>query len=215
MTKLSLTEDGEFLSLDLCSADSSKSLETHDMLPGWALPILTTPERWENYSNDLIYETDKRIREWMRSMKSVWTNRKGMDRRYSRQMLVEILGLQDAIKTAYDNKIVSRIFAYYSTKVTGSTTINGKKVKRAYTLSLRRLKKNPYSLRLRLEELEDEGHWAHFNLPKDDLEVGHARNPRTEANIERRKQRGREIANRVLKEWRDRTGRHGESGSGS
>lgn len=213
MTKLSLTDDGEFLSFDLGSAP--EEIETDDMLPKWALPILTTPERWENYSNPLIYETDKRMREWMESMRSVWTNRNAKDRRYSRKDLVEILGLESAIKNAHDNKIVSRIFAYYSSKITERTSINGKKVKKAYTLSFKRLKLKPYSLKLRLEELEGEGHWAHFTLPKDDLEVGHARNPRTEANIERRKQRGRELANAVLKEWRERTGRHGESGTRS
>lgn len=215
MTNLSLTDDGEFLSLDLRSADASKTIKTKDMLPGWALPILTTPERWENYSNPLIYETDKRIREWIGAMKSVWTNRKGNDRRYCRKDLVEILGLEDAIKTAHDNKIVSRIFAYYSTRIVERSTINNKRVKKVYTLSPRRLKRKPYSLKLRLEELEGEGCWANFTLPKDDLEVGHARNPRTEANIEKRKQAGRERANAALREWRERTGRHGESGAGS
>ena len=214
MTKLSLTDNGEFLSLDL-SADTNKKIETRDMLPGWALPILTTPDRWENYSNELIYETDKRIRTWIKAMKGTWKSRRGDDRRYSRKDLIEILGLQDAIKNAHDDKIVSRIFAYYSTKIADRTSIRGRKVKKAYTISPARLKRSPYSLKLRLEELEGEGHWANFRLPKDDLEVGHARNPRTEANIERRKQRGREIANRALKDWRERTGRHGESGTRS
>lgn len=214
MSKLSLTDDGDFLSLDL--SDPEEKLDTEDMLPGWALPILTTPERWENFSNPLVYETDKRIREWIKSMRKHWKNGgKGSDRRYSRKDLVGILGLQNCIKNAHDDKIVSRIFAYYSTKIQETTSIRGKKVKKAYTISPARLKKKPYSLKLRLEELDGEGCWRSFNLPKDDLEVGHARNPRTEANIEKRRQRGRDRYNAVRRQWRAANSKEGDAGGES
>lgn len=213
MTKLSLTDDGEFLSLDLSYAGDRKSLDTDDMLPHWALPLLTTPDRWANYSDDAIYEADKRIRDWIRTMRSKWT-KKGMDRRYSFVMLCDILGLSKIVETRKNYKSISKVFAYYSTRINKQTTINGKKCKNVYTISPKRLDRLPYSLRLRLEEMDGEGAWQSFKLPKDDLEPGHARNPRTEANMQRRKKERREKANAVLREWRAVNGRS-KSGSGS
>lgn len=213
MTRLSLTDDGEFLSLDLSLAEDSKSLELDDMLPSWAMPLLTTPERWANYSDDAIYETDKRIREWIESMRSKWT-RRGLDRRYTFAMLCEILGLSKIVETRKNHKSISKVFAYYSTRINKDTKINGERHKTVYTISPRRLSRAPYSLRLRLEQMEGEGTWNSFKLPKDDLEPGHARNPRTEANMQKRREERRKKANAALREWRAVNGRS-KSGSGS
>lgn len=212
MSRLSLTDDGEFISLDLSASDNEKA-DTSDMLPGWALPLLTTPEHWENYSDDAIYEADKRIREWIQSMRSKWS-RRGLDRRYSFNMICEILGLSKVVETRKNYKSISKVFAYYSTKITKQTTIRGKKYKNVYTISPKRLRLKPYSLRLRLEQMEEEGTWQNFQLPKDDLEIGHARNPRTEANMQKRSRERRDKANAVLREWRAINGRS-KSSSGS
>lgn len=211
MTKVSFTEDGEFESLDLSS--QRDKVEVDDMLPGWALPLLTTPDHWANYSDDAIYETDKRIREWIQSMRSKWS-RKGMDRRYSFVMLCEILGLTKVVETRKNYKSIAKVFAYYSTRINKQTTINGKKCKNVYTISPKRLIRKPYSLRLRLEQMEGEGVWQNFRLPKDDLEPGHARNPRTEANMQRRREERRKKANAALRQWREVNGRS-KSGPGS
>lgn len=52
----------------------------------------------------------------------------------------------------------------------------------------------PYSLKLRLEWLGEKGDiptWSNMAVPKDDLEPGHARNYKTEKNMERRREQAR------------------------
>lgn len=178
-----------------CLEDEAPPKEFDDMLPEWAQPLLTTPQAWENYSDDLIYEADKRLRQWADNMKSTWKGRRGRDRRYQFTDLCKILGIDSEVKTRKNYNAMSRLFAYYSSKVIKETTINNVRKKKVYCLSLTRLKKPPYSLKLRLEQMQDEGTWHQFQLPKDDLDVGHARNPRTEENIKRRAAKSREAFN--------------------
>lgn len=177
-----------------------------DMLPDWALPLLTTPDHWDNYYNDAVYEADKRIRKWIKTMRSTWTKR-GLDRRYTFNQLSEILGLKEVVEVRKNYNHIAKVYAYYSTKISNCTTINGHKYKRVYTISPSRLRRSPYSLKLRLETMEEEGDWRNFKLPKDDLEPGHARNPRTDANMQARTKLGRERANAVIRQWRKANGR--------
>lgn len=183
-------------------ADPIEKAPVTDMLPEWVQPFLTTPDKWENYSSDVVYQTDKRIRNWIDIMKKTWS-KSGVDRRYTFKQLSEILGLEEVIEVRKNYNIVARIFAYYSTRIQKDTFVRGKRAKRVYTISARRLSKPPYSLKLRLEQLEKEGTWRDFVLPKDDLEMGHARYPRTEANMQKRSKEARSRANAVLREWRE------------
>lgn len=171
------------------------------LLPEWSLPYLTTPKAWENYSDDLVYECDKRMRAWLRKMKGVWKNR--FDRRYQSTELIKIFGLESMVHSPNDYRKVRRVFKYYSTRYQKETTVNGKRKRKVYTVSPTRLKLNPYSLRLRLEELNgEEAPWQHFKLPKDDLELGHARNPRTEKNMRLREEEGRRQHNEYKRNQR-------------
>lgn len=185
-----------------CLDDPIEKAPVKDMLPDWALPMLTTPDKWKNYSDDAVYEADKRIRKWIASMGSKWKSSAKM-RRYTFRMLSEILGLDDVTRSQKNYANIAKVFAYYSTRIIKDTNIGKKRAKKVYVISPTRLKKPPYSLRLRLEELDKEGAWQTFRLPKDDLEPGHARNPRTDANMQRRSEIARERANAVLREWRE------------
>lgn len=171
------------------------------------LPYLASAERWEQYNNEVIYSIDSLVRQWIEVMgkSKAWRNSAKM-RRYTMAMVFEqIYGRKYDPYT--DAKIVrpfTSILAYYSTRVQKSGYINGKTyTKTIYTISPKRLEKPPYSLKLRLEWLSERGElptWRGMALPKDDLKPGHARNPKTEANMERRREAGRARYNERYKD---------------
>lgn len=198
-------ENFEFFDL----SDPKPPRKIADMVPEWAQPMLTRPDAWENYSDDLVYETDKRIREWIEKMRNTWS-RRGLDRRYTFRQLVQILGIEDEVDTRKNYAIVSRVFAYYSTKIQKQATVDGKKKKNVYTISVARLKRAPYSLRLRMEAMMDNGDPRSLRLPKDDLEMNHARNKRTEANMRRRSEEARRRHREYQAERRERLGEETE-----
>jgi hypothetical protein len=95
---------------------------------------------------------------------------------------------------------LTKVLAYYSTKIQKAGMIRGKNyTKTVYTLSLKLYKKRPpYSLRLRLQWLTDQGimpTWHNMQLPKDDLKPGHARNPKTDENMRIRRERAKQRYN--------------------
>lgn len=169
-----------------CLEDDEPELNLTDMMPKWAQPILTAPPYWENYSDELVYQADKRIREWIETMKPTWKKQSRFKRRYPFKDLAQILGIDKEVYQKKNFNKISKVFAYYSTKYAKEAKINGIHKKNVYTISPARLKLQPYSLKLRLEQMEGEGTWRNFQLPKDDLEKGHARFPRTEANMQKR-----------------------------
>lgn len=191
-----------------CLDDECEPMVLDQMIPEWAQPMLTVPEAWDNYTDDLVYEADKRLRSWIEKMRPTWT-RRGLDRRYSFSELIEILGLSSQVsklsRGGNRNK-VARVFAYYSTKIQPVARVSGKKKKSVYTISPARLKKPPYSLRLRMETMETE-HPKRLMMPKDDLEPGHARNPRTEENMRRRSEEQRRRFNEYQARRRESVGR--------
>lgn len=187
------------------SWDLNEKVEVDDsnLLPEWSLPFLTTPEAWENYSDQLVYECDRRMRAWLKKMKPVW--KKLRDRKYMSKELVGILGLEDMVRSSNDWRKVSRVFRYYSTRYQKETSVYGKRKRKVYTVSPSRLKNLPYSLKLRMEELNgQEAPWQHFRLPKDDLELGHARHPRTDENMQLRAEEGRRVFNEYQRARRER-----------
>lgn len=192
-------------------SEPAEKLPLKDMVPSWSLPYLTTPKEWANYSSDVIYEADKRIREWIASMKSKWS-RNGQDRRYSFTMVVQILGLEEVAVMKKHHATIAKVISYYSTRIMKDTKIKGKRCKTVYVLSAKRLERPPYSLRLRLEQMEGEGVWQNLRMPKDDLEPGHARHPRTDANMQRRSRMAKDRANAVNRQWKSEH-RKGEPGS--
>jgi len=187
------TDDWEFR-LDDTPADVS--ISTNEEL----LPFISTTKAWEQYSDPVIYETDKLIRDWISIMRknSRWCSNV-YRRKYTMSMIFEqIYG------RPYDQKIdakktnkMQKVLAYYSTRVQTGGSIDRKKyTKTIYTISPKRVDKPPYSLRLRVEWLAEQGKiptYQNMRMPKDDLEPGHARNPRTDKNMQRRREQARKI----------------------
>lgn len=188
MSDLKRTDDG-FEPFDLCDPKTVVVIIKDD-IPGWAVPYLSDEKAWDNYSDDIVYEVDKAIRSWGEQMRSHWS-RKGMDRRYQFSTLLGLLGVDVNVNNNKNYNKIARIFAYYSTKVQKETFIDGVRKKNVYTISPSRLRRPPYSLRLRLEQFDGPRDGRSMQLPKDDLEKGHARNPRTEANMQRRSEEAR------------------------
>lgn len=171
--------------------------------------LFATKERWENYSDPYTYEFDCNIRAWIEANMETdkWKIKNPYWRRYTFGMVwEEIYGRPYDSKT--DSKRAyrfSKILAHYSSKIAKSGSVRGKqRSKSIYTFSPKRFKKvRPYSLKLQLELLEKEGKvptWRNLKLPKDNLTAGHARNPRTEANMRRRREEGRRIYNERYKD---------------
>lgn len=166
------------------------------------LPYISEPKAWEQYSNIDLYEIDKLVRSWLdvMSQDAKWCRTVAL-RRYTVSMVYE-----QCTGKKWDNSLArvswlwSKVLAYYSSKMQKAGSINGKnRSKTIYTLSPKRYKvMPPYSLRLRLEWLSENGDVpTHRNmaLPKDDLVAGHARNVKTEKNMQARRQRAKEIYN--------------------
>lgn len=162
------------------------------------MPWIGTSEAWEQYSDDRVYHADKLVRAWIAEMKrnSKWV-RTAKLRRYRFSDLFHLVTGEeyDASKHSKTVHIYTRIFSYYSSRIQRGGSINGKsKNKTIYCISPKRLEKCPYSLKLRLEWFAERGEIptsANMALPKDDLRIGHARNPRTEANMRKREAEGR------------------------
>lgn len=166
---------------------------------GDMLPYVGEPDRWEQFTDQQTYELDSLVREWIEIMSANPSWKKSYrNRRYTMSMVIEqLFGRQ--YDQAEDQKRVmrlSKILSYYSTKVQNGGSINGKSYsKTIYTISPGRLKKPPYSLKLRLEWLAERGEiptHRNMSLPKDDLKPGHARNPKTNENMEKRREQARQ-----------------------
>lgn len=175
--------------------EKPKQFTTKENLPKWAVPYLSSEKAWDNYSDPLVYEVDKRLRAWIKEMRPVWRTKRGrgLDRRFQFATLMEIIGIEIDSEVTRNRAKIARIFAYYSSKIQKQTKINGKKAKGVYTISPTRVDRQPYSLRLRMEEFVDKENISgrQMQLPHDDLKPGHARNPRTDANMQARSEEQR------------------------
>lgn len=171
-----------------------------------AAVYLNSKEAWKNYEDVRLAEMETQIREWIAKMaeNKTW-NRSYRKRRYTFSMLFELLTGEkyDQKKHAKYTHALSDLFAYYSSRIQKSASINGKQYnKKIYCISPRRLERMPYSLRLRIPWLIEHGVTIDARTMKpnpDPLEPGHARNPRTEANMERRREEARERYNERYK----------------
>lgn len=175
-----------------------------DFIDNSVLPFLVNQKAWDNYTDDIIYDADKRMRAWMGEMcqNKEWV-KDHRKRRYQYKQLFRILYGRDydTKKDAGATYKLKRVFSYYSSAIkTTSKNDEGQwRNKPGYVLSPKRYKDNPpYSLRLRFEELVSQGIMpssANMRVPKDNLSTGHARNPQTEARMQQRKQQRRERFN--------------------
>lgn len=178
--------------------------------PSMATSYLAGADRWANWCDDTLYECDCLVRQLFEAKKDDprWNQSNARYRRFTTGMVFEMI-FGRKYENGRDAKAASRlsqVLAYYSTRVAKSGSINGKKyTKTIYTLSPKRYRtKPPYSLRLRLEWLQERGElptWRNMAVPKDDLKPGHARNKRTDENMERRREQAKR---RYNERYRDR-----------
>ena len=130
-------------------------------------PYLSGPGRWENYTDDKLYEMECLLREWLETKRYGWGTSQQSARKFTAKMLYAILYGEDVKITPMETKRLNRLMNHYSTKkycknkttgVDNRTTIYGKRVySNVYLMSARKLDNPPYSLRLRLEWLEKQG----------------------------------------------------------
>ena len=173
--------------------------------PNMATGYLEGPGKWDNYSDDKLYEVECLVRAFLQDKLDndyKWNHSMKL-RKYTAPMMFEILYGRKCTKEDIGLSMrLNKILGYYSTRIFKSgTTVRGKNIKnkKVYALSATRLKYPPYSLKLRLEWLTEKGElpcWQNMALPKD-LKPGHARNPKTEANMQARRKRCQE-------QWRER-----------
>lgn len=175
-------------------------------VPTPAVSYLEGEGKWENYSDATLYECESLLRQFLEEKKkdSKWRQQNPMYRKCTVGiMYYNLFGCEYDSKDSLCQKRgrrLARLLTYYSTRKQKEGTILGKKhTKTIYTLSLRRYAKvPPYSLRLRVEWLAEQGRipvWQNMQLPKDNLKAGHARNPKTDANMERRREHARRLYN--------------------
>lgn len=174
--------------------------------PNMATNYLAGKGKWDNYSDITLYECEILLRKFFESKLDDphWSIKNPYYRRFTCGLMFEILYGRKADCTGKDDLFImrrlQRLMTYYSTRKQKEGMIRGKRyAKTVYTLSLKRYRTlKPYSLRLRVEWLEEHGEmptWHNMVLPKDDLPAGHARNRQVEENMRRRRERAREIRN--------------------
>lgn len=159
-------------------------------------PLIGTKEKWEQYTNDLLYFTEIAFREWAEEMshKADWANR--LHRRFTPKMAFErMFGIPFNMQEHYKQlRTLAKVMAHYSTKISKGGYIEGKKTsKNIYHIMRYVNRKKPYSLRLKLEQMFEAGEIPgkfDTEIPKL-LKPGHARRTRTEANMQRRSEEAR------------------------
>ena len=209
MPGFTTTEDGSWeFSFD--DTPEIPDLPVHDpleqqnpLVPGY----LEGPGKWENYTDNHIYELEALLRKWfeVKSETEEWKkDHRGYYRRFTCGMIFEQLYGRLASRDNSDDwtklRRLPKLLAYYSTRIQKEGSIRGKKLtKTIYTLSPKLYKQRPpYNLKLRLEWLKEKGElpcWQNMRLPKDDLKPGQARNPRTNENMRMRSERAKQRYN--------------------
>lgn len=122
------------------------------------VPIeLTDLDLWCNYTNDDLYEMDKKIREFLKRTR-YQRQAKGGYRTTASVVFAWIYGRQPEPRDGATCRLLHEVLKYYCTSYTGKTTFHGKHVDRVYRFSkFSGNAKRPYSLRLRMEENDGTG----------------------------------------------------------
>lgn len=183
-----------------------------DSIDRKAVPYITTPKAWEQYNNEILYQADKKLREFVTEMRETdptWATVRNK-RKFTLGMLFRILFDREWDSKADAKNVypLKKLFSYYSTRIQKNYYVGTKqKNKICYNLMANPCKKAPYSLRLRLEWLAEKGEIPNsynMKMPVDNLTPGHARNKRTDANMEARRERARERYNKYQRERKQR-----------
>lgn len=185
---------------DLSGSDDADEKPTMKPITGQIAVFLGDPKVWENYEDRRLAEAESALRAWIEEMsgQAKWRTTSAKCRRYTFSMLFHLVTGEeyDHKKHAGTVRMWSNLFRYYSSRVQKSASINGKQYnKTIYVISPQRLKKPPFSVRLRIPWLAEHGIAIDartiYGPLNDDLKPGHARNPRTEENMRRRREEGR------------------------
>lgn len=178
------------------------AVEVSDPVEASGIPYIADPKAWRQYCDEEVYWADSRLREFLEeaSKNRRWARSQKL-RKYTMAMMFEILtGRKYQPSDRRVGVKLARVMAYYSTRIMKGTSIDGKKTnKKVYVLSARRLERQPYSLKLRMEMVAARGGelplgWG-YGLCRDNLKAGHARNKRTDANMARRREKARKAYN--------------------
>ena len=146
---------------------------------------LAAPGRWDNYSDDKLYEMECLLREWLETKRGGWGSSSQSARKFTAKMVYKILYGENTEPTPAETKRMNRLLNHYASrkycrdKKTGKdnrTTIFGKQVRcNVYLLKASKLDNPPYGLRLRLEWLAEHGKLPTFDNMR--LENDKARHP--------------------------------------
>lgn len=188
--------------INLADMGSEASREKPERKPlvGQAAAYLADPDCWRNYESEELAEIETMLRDWMEEMSELpaWKNTNSKKRKYTFSMVFQLVTGEkyDQRKHAGQIRIWTTLLRYYSSRVQKSANINGRFYsKTTYVLSPSRLKRPPYSIRLRIPWLIEHGYAIEKrtmeNVNADLLEPGHARNPRTEENMRKRSKEAR------------------------
>lgn len=117
---------------------------------------LTNVDMWKNYTDDRLYELDKEVRAFINKSKYNIRRSRGHMKTAVPLVFMYIFGRAAGPEDSQICVILHRLLKYYSTKSTGSTTLNNTRMTRVYYFSRYAMYgKRPYSIRLRLEENAD------------------------------------------------------------
>ena len=117
---------------------------------------LTDIDMWNNYCDDRLYLLDKEVREFVTSTKYT-RQTKGHMKTAVPLVFAFIFGRSPQPEDSQVCVMLHRLLEYYCTRYTGSTKLGNKRVSRAYYFSRYAMNsKRPMSIRLRLEEKNDQ-----------------------------------------------------------
>lgn len=175
--------------------------------------VIGEPKAWEQYHNNWLYEAEKALRHWMEVMatNTKWKTTQRMRRYTFKQAWSQVFGTnwEDSDQKQGKQRLWIELLSHYSSRIQNSYWDNEAQKQRnrtTYVLSPRRLNSDevmPYSLKLRVEWLAEHGKIPtayNMKLTKRTLTPGHARNPKTEANMARRREIGRQRYNERYKD---------------
>lgn len=128
---------------------------------------LTDVDLWSNYCDDDLYFLDKKVREFLKSTR--WTREtKGRQKTAVPLIFAWIFGRKPSSKDSQVCVTLHALLKYYCSKYTGTTQIKGQRFTRVYYFNKYAARhKRPYSLRLRLEEKNDEASFRPYGTHQD------------------------------------------------
>lgn len=112
---------------------------------------ITDLDLWKNYTDDDLYELDRKLRQYFEKNRRQRERKKGLKTAVP-LVFAWIFGRRPEAKDSQVCVKLHRLMKYYCTRYTGCSMINGVRFTRVYYFSTYSTRhKRPYSLRLRLE----------------------------------------------------------------